>query len=92
MKTEIKQYLKKTSKHLFTNKENGKYFKVKFDGDSDTFTTIESNGISPNIIRTHNINSYIEGYGINAKCVIKHSLFLNKKFLSVKRSKNILMD
>jgi hypothetical protein len=76
MKTEIKaevlNYLKKSSKHLF--EINGIEHKILILND-DTFIRITGNDIS-----VYNIDNFINYYGTNTKCVIKHSLFLTPRY------------
>ena len=79
-KQEVISYLTKTSKHFFKN-EKGDTLEVKFNPETGEF--------SYNGSRVYNINGFLENYKENAKCVIKHMLFLNKKFKSVKRPKVI---
>lgn len=81
IKSEVITYLNKTSIHLFT-KENGEFFKVLIEGDN--FIII--NGLKVN---TYNINYYVSSYGANAKNVIKHLLFLDRKVKSIKNYKTM---
>ena len=88
IKQEIINYLVKTSKHTFSY-EDGKLFKVvNIDGTSDAnagFNIVDESSFSK--VKGINIGSYIDAYGSNAKCVIKHNLFLNRKLKSVKTTK-----
>jgi hypothetical protein len=87
IKSEVVNYLNETAKHLFVSESDWKkvkikdftdikYYKVLVEGDN--FITISGESIS-----IYNINDYISWYGANAKCVIKHELFLNKKLRSI---------
>lgn len=96
IKSEIISYLTKTSNHVFIvpkqswsykeekyiyNYEDYKLFKViKINED---FYTVTSNGEKTKI----DIGYHIKYYNNNAKNVIKHQLFLNKKMKSIKRKK-----
>jgi predicted acetyltransferase len=82
IKTEVINYLTKTSKHTF-QKENGSYFKVFQSGNG--FQVFENKTLNIE----WNIDQYISWYGENAKNVIKHRLFLDKKMKSVKNIKSL---
>lgn len=101
IKSEIISYLTKTSSHTFVSPkvttkytpngverkydyENGTYFKVIKKGDN--FYTFEGNK-DAHTMRKIDIDYYIKYYGNNAKCVLKHSLFLNKNMKSIKSTK-----
>ena len=100
IRQEVLNYLDKTSNHVFLkpdstyvgqgpreyNYEKGSFFKIikKEDG----YYTFNSSFINDKI-RKFDIESCIKVYGSNAKCVIKHSLFINKKMKSVKNNKHI---
>lgn len=84
-KNQVMDYLTKTSKHTFTKTDLSDptkftYFKV-FINDS-VITVLENNKI-----RTIDVDWYVRYYKENAKNVITHSLFLNKKMKSVKTTK-----
>lgn len=81
IKTEVVNYLTKTSLHTFV-KPNGTYFKVIKNGDK--FQVLENDKL-----RDLNIDQSISWYGVNAKCVIKHHLFLNKGLVSVRKHKEV---
>ncbi len=81
-KQEVINYLTKTSQHTFSY-EDGKLFKVVKDGDS--FYLINESSIQK--VRPIAVDTTISKYGSNAKCVIKHSLFLNRKVKSIKTNK-----
>jgi hypothetical protein len=83
IKTEVINYLTKTSNHTF-QKENGSYLKV-FKKDDGSFYVFEDKTVNLPI----NIDQYISWYGENAKNVIKHRLFLDKKMKSVKNIKSL---
>ena len=78
-KQEVVNYLTKTSKHFFKN-EKGETLEVKFNPETGIFTYTGNP-------RSHSIDDYLIGCKENTKCVIKHILFLNKKFKSIKRPK-----
>lgn len=99
IKQEIINYLDKTSKHTFIkpnatfkygNPETPGYFEYDYE-DFTTFK-VSKGSINPDIYyvsedgktREIDVNYFVKYYGVNAKNVIKQSLFLNKKMLSVK--------
>lgn len=81
IKSEVVNYLDNTSKHLFVN-EKGEFYKVIVEGN--IFIVIDGERVS-----TSNIDEQISWHGSNTKCVIKHSLFLNKNLKSNKSFKAI---
>lgn len=82
IKQEIINYLTKTSQHTFSY-EDGSLFKVVKDGD-DFYTVDEKSSFPTKKINIDNTISYYEN---NAKCVLKHRLFLNRPVKSVKTNK-----
>jgi len=70
-KSEVLNYLNKSSKHLFTIGDVE--HKVLVEGE--LYIRITGTDIS-----IGDINSKILYYGTNAKCVIKHELFLNPRY------------
>jgi hypothetical protein len=84
IKQEIVNYLTKTSYHLF-NYNNG-IFKVYRGGDR--FYIIDT-GSNFNKVKEIDINRYVSNCGSNAKCVLKHSLFLGKEVTSVKNTQDM---
>ena len=80
-KSEVLDYLNKSSKHLF--EINGVEHKVLVEGNF--YIRITGNDIS-----IGDIDKMISYYGLNAKCVIKHELFLNPRYYnkSIKSIKN----
>lgn len=74
IKSEVVNYLNKTSNHLFV-KTNGDFYKVLVEGDN--FIVIDGNKVN-----VYNINEHITWYGNNTKCVIKHKLFLIPSYTS----------
>lgn len=78
IKTEVVNYLTKTSNHLFI-KPNGEYFKIEIK-DSSFYKN--ENGKEEII----NIDNSINWYSENTKCVIKHQLFLDKKMVAIKKN------
>jgi hypothetical protein len=70
-KSEVLNYLNKSSKHLFTI--NGVEHKVLVEGNF--YIRITGKEIS-----IGDIDKMISYYGSNAKCVIKHELFLNPRY------------
>ena len=88
IKQEVINYLTKTSQHSFVN-ECGQLFKItQKDGK---FYIFDESSTSPyhKIFTPIDIDAKILRCGSNAKCVIKHQLFLNKKMKSIKiRSNN----
>ena len=68
IKSEVVKYLNETSKHLFVTAKD-EIYKIIVEGDN--FIVI--NGDKVNV---YSINDYVSWYGNNAKCVIKHNLFL----------------
>ena len=81
IKSEVINYLENTSKHLFATKTDSLY-KVILDKESDRFIVINGDRVS-----LYNIGDYIKWYGVNAKGVIKHIIFLNKELKSIKNFK-----
>lgn len=83
-KQEVLDYLKKTSRHVF-EKENASgektYLKVFFDGDDVKL-------LEDGKIKTLNVDGYV-AFSSNAKCVIKHVLFLNKKIKAVRQTRYV---
>jgi len=88
IKQEVINYLVKTSQHTFSY-EDGKLFKVvNIDGTPEAkagFNIVDDSSFSK--VKGIPILSYIDRYGSNAKCVIKHNLFLNRKLKSVRTTK-----
>jgi hypothetical protein len=83
IKQEIVNYLTKTSYHLFSY--NGGIFKVlKVD---DKFYIIDT-GSSINKVKQIDIDRFLLS-GTNAKCILKHTLFLNKEMISIKNTKDM---
>jgi len=81
IKSEVVNYLNNTSKHLFVN-EKGEFFRVLVEGNN----YIVMNGDKAS---TYNIDEQVSWYGANAKNVIKHNLFLNRKLKSIKNFKTM---
>jgi hypothetical protein len=81
-KQEVINYLTKTSQHTFSY-EDGKLFKIVKEGD--LFYLIDENSIQK--IKPIDIDNLVVYYGANSKCVIKHSLFLNREVKSIKTNK-----
>jgi two-component system phosphate regulon sensor histidine kinase PhoR len=67
IRTDVVNYLNKTSKHLFVD-DKGNLFKVIFDEKSGRYITIQGDRVSASY---NTIDESIEYYGSNAKCVIK---------------------
>jgi len=75
IKSEVINYLTKTSNHLFqTTKEE--FYKVLVEGDN--YIVINGDKVS-----VTNVNDMISYYGNNTKCVIKHQLFLIPSYTSL---------
>ena len=75
IKSEVINYLTKTSNHLFqTTKEE--FYKVLVEGDN--YIVINGDKVS-----VTNVNDVISYYGNNTKCVIKHQLFLIPSYTSL---------
>jgi hypothetical protein len=103
IKQEVINYLEKTTKHVFLkpkstyissdkreyNYEEGEFFKLikKEDG----YYTFNSSFIKDKI-RKFDVDNYIKIYGSNAKCVIKHTLFMDKKMKSIKNTKKVKLQ
>lgn len=83
IKTDVVNYLNKTSKHLFVD-DKGNLFKVIFDENLGRYITIQGDRVDVSYIT---IDEKIAYYGSNTKCIIKHDLFLNKNLKSVKNFK-----
>lgn len=73
---EVINYLTKTSQHTFI-KPGGTYFKI-FKSNQEFH--IFENGL----LKSFDYQQFIKWYGENAKNVIKHRLFLDKKMTAVK--------
>lgn len=84
IKQEVINYLTKTSNHTFSY-DDGKLFKII--NKDNGFYVIDESSIYK--LRPIDIDTKISYYGSNAKCVIKHSLFLNKKLKSIKNNRHI---
>ncbi|MEN6293821.1 MAG: hypothetical protein ABFD07_17620 [Methanobacterium sp.] len=89
VQNEVNTYLTKTSQHVFSSFGGNKYFRVvetvTIDGDKIWFVIWLDKNLEPNSIdRSYDITWYSDP---NTKCVIKHSLFLNKGMESVKLKK-----
>ena len=76
-----------TPGHYEYDYENSTYFKVFKDKKGD-FYILEGDKFGYKL-RKIDIDYYINYYQGNAKCVIKHSLFLNNGMKSVKNTKYI---
>lgn len=81
-KQEVINYLTKTSQHTFSY-EDGKLFKVVKDGD--LFYLVNENSVQR--VKLIDIDNLLVYYEDNSKCVMKHSLFLNRKVKSIKTNK-----
>ena len=84
IKTEVMNYLNKTTKHLFLI--NGVEHKVLVEGDFIIRITGKNVSVSQ-------ISKKIGWHGSNTKCVIKHELFLiprypNKEIKTIKNYKS----
>lgn len=71
IKSEVLNYLTKTTGHLFTIGKSE--HKILLEGDF--YIIINGNNVS-----VSNINTMIGYYGNNTKCVIKHQLFLIPRY------------
>lgn len=76
--TEVFNYLNQVSNHLYMNSDKTAFFRVEKRGEA----YYEIHGDKEYVI---NVDSYINSYKENAKNVIKHRLFLDKNYVSVKR-------
>ena len=81
-KQQVINYLTKASQHTFSY-EDGKLFKIVKIGDG--FYELDEDSYSK--VKPIETNWYVDIYQSNAKCVIKHRLFLNKNLKSVKSNK-----
>jgi len=99
IKSEIINYLEKTSNHTFIKplceykfSKEGYYYSYDYDNytlfkiikKDDNYYKLENN-----IIKLIDIDFYVKYYGNNSKNVIKHLLFLNKGMKSIKNTKFI---
>lgn len=88
-------YLNKTAVHTFIKpKSTFNWKESKYEYDYDDFTyfkliKIENDFyiLENNKLSKLDVDHYFKYYGKNAKCVIKHRLFLDKKVKSVKNTK-----
>jgi hypothetical protein len=97
IKQEIVNYLTKTSIHTFVKpKANYKWAQTgsQYEYDYNEFTYFKVIKIEDEFFKLENdkltkidIDNYIRYYGNNAKCVLSHNLFLDKKMKSVKSNK-----
>ena len=97
IKTEIVNYLTKTSQHTFI-KPKSKWttkdgqISVEYDYNDFTYFKVFMDGenftyVENNKIKKLDIDYYIKYWGNNAKDVISKSLFWDKKMKSVKQNK-----
>jgi hypothetical protein len=101
LKTEIIGYVKKTALHTFIKPkttfkwdkkesyyeydyENGSYFRVWTSEEKNLISYLEDGKV-----KEIDIDNMIRWYGRNAKNVIKHQLFIDKKMRSIKRAKKV---
>lgn len=98
IKKEVINYLEKTSLHVFIKPKSRfdwKESKYNYDyTDSTYFRIIKVSDEKYKILENNKITDmdyeyYIRNYNENAKCVIKHMLFIDKKMKSVKNTKLI---
>jgi predicted GH43/DUF377 family glycosyl hydrolase len=97
IKQEIVNYLTKTSQHTFVKpKSTYKWSQTgpQYEYDYNEFTYFKVIKIEDEFFKLENnkltkidIDYYIKYYGNNAKCVLTHNLFLDKKMKSVKSNK-----
>lgn len=96
IRKEVIDYLDKTSLHVFIKpKSTFDWKESKYNYDYSDYTHFKIikmpdgtyKKIEDNIIRDIDYEYYIKNYNENAKCVIKHTLFLNKKVKSIKSTK-----
>ncbi len=87
---ELNTYLTKTSQHVFVAGENNnKFFRVveatTKDGENIWFSIWLDENLEPKEIdRWVDVSTYSDP---NSKCLVKHSLFLNREMKSVKLKK-----
>jgi len=101
IKTEIVNYLTKTSIHTFLKPkatfkwgDSNKPGYYEYDYENGTYFKVftESGNwftIEDGKVKDLNIEHYIKYYGNNAMCVISHKLFLDKKMKSVRNNKYV---
>jgi hypothetical protein len=95
IQSETINYLSKTLGHTFIKPKstfNWKESKYEYDyNDSTYFKLIKIENdfyiLENNKLSKLDIEHYFKYYGKNAKCVIKHRLFLDKKMKSIKYNK-----
>jgi hypothetical protein len=95
IKQEIVNYLTKTSQHTFVKpKATYNWTQRENEYDYNEFTYFKVIKIEDEFFKLENdkltkidIDNYIRYYGNNAKCVLSHNLFLDKKMKSVKSNK-----
>lgn len=71
LKKEIVSYAEETAKHVFKT-ANGAYYFIVLSKDSEHIYVFKED----RIVKTICIEDQIKWYGQNAKCVIKHKIFL----------------
>lgn len=82
IKQEVVNYLTKTSQHTFSY-EDGSLFKIEKVGDKFYLIDQKSHKQVSEIEYDKTVSYYME----NAKCVIKHRLFLSRPVKSIKTNK-----
>ncbi len=80
LKNEVVNYLTRTSQHLFMDTK-GSFYKVFVDGDKFIVIKDEKSTV-------YDINNYVKWYSQNAKCTIKHMLFLIPSYSYVGSDQN----
>lgn len=94
-KTSGHTFIKPSTKFKYGNSETPGYYEYDYDDftyfkivmKGDEFFYLEKNERSDYKMYQINIDNSINYYGNNSKCVISHTLFLNKKMKSVKGNK-----
>ena len=95
IQSETINYLNKTLGHTFIKpKSTFNWKESKYEYDYNDFTYFKlikiENGfyiLENNKLSKLDVEHYFKYYGRNAKCVIKHRLFLDKKMKSIKYNK-----
>ena len=87
IKSEVVNYIEKTSKHLFV-KENGDFQKAIIINNNIIIFSIKKD-LSDGKFDIYQLDDQIKYYTNNTKCVLKHRIFLNKKLKSIRNFKTI---
>lgn len=83
-KEKVLKYLEKTLNHTFSYEDNKLFKLIKVE---DKFYIYDEKSYLKK--KTIDIDYYLSIYKSDAKCVIKHMLFLNKKLKAIKNTSEV---